>query len=69
MTAQPIPREEWVQMGDRCRSPGGHTGTVIRVRPRVYIPMAVVQWDHTTLVTRSAINHLTKIEEEEPKWD
>ena len=59
----PTPRGQWVKVGDRCVSPEGWVGKVLRVigdPPR--IPTAKVQWEqngHVGYVTITNLKRLT----------
>lgn len=50
---KPTPKKEWVKPGDRCKSPGGMTGEVLRVKDTGSVPFATVRWEngHTGRMT------------------
>lgn len=49
----PTPKAEWVKAGDRCASPAGMKGEVLRVKDTGSVPYAVVKWEngHTGRMT------------------
>ena len=59
MKFSPTPKAEWVQAGDRCVSPAGMLGTVVRVVPIRPLPIVTVHWSNGH-VGRMSITHLRR---------
>lgn len=61
MSWKPTPRAEWVKVGDRCMSPTGATGTVLRIINSGSLPQARVLWDVTRHSGRVTITLLVRL--------
>jgi len=60
LDVSPTPKSEWVKEGERCISPAGWTGEVLKVVKTTSLPYVVVRWDKNKQVGRTSITNVRK---------